>query len=304
MRFALLILFALPAQAHMMSLSSGDATLEGTKLSYTLTMPLFEVAHIKQPDETLLTHIQFTGARLLEHECHADQARDSYICHATYRFPAPPEKLEVHCTFPEITVPNHLHLLRAVNGAKHDQVVFDSAFTSATLRFRPPTQAELAAQQSASAAAHVVTGLLPLLFLVTLALAAANWRQLAVITAIFLTGQLAGALIPWQPSPRFLESAAALAVAYLAVEVLFLPNSKARWLVAAALGMVPGLVLAAHIRQAESSLFYAFLGTALVDLLVLGVTAAFTFRFPQTRRLFAALTLATGLGWFVLVISR
>jgi len=304
MRWLPLILLALPAVAHMMSLSSGDAALEGTHLSYTLTMPLFEVAHIAQPDQALLAHIQFAGARLITQECHPDPARDSYICHASYEFAAPPEALEVHCTFPQITVPNHVHLLRATNGPKHDQAVFDAAFTSATLRFRPATQAELALREASGATAHVFTGLLPLLFLVAVALAATTWRQLAALTALFLIAQLAGALIPYQPAPRFLEAAAALAVSYLAVEVLFLPNSSARWLIIAVLGIVPGFALAEYIRQSESGLTFSFLGTAVADLAILPLTGVLVFRFPQSRRILAALALAAGLGWFFFVVSR
>ncbi len=304
MRLLLLILLALPARAHMMSLSSGDAVLEGSHLSYTLTMPLFEVAHVAHPDQALLAHIQFAHARLVTQECHPDPARDSYICHASYEFPTAPDTLEVHSTFPEVTVPNHVHLLRATNGTKHDQAVFDSAFTSAVLRFRPLTQAEIAARALFGAAAHVVTGVLPVLFLIAVALAATTWRQLAALTALFLLAQLAGAILPWQPPPRFLESAAALAVAYLAVEVLFLPPSNSRWLLAASLGFVPGLALAEYIRQSESSLSYSFLGTALADIAILPLTAALVFRFPQTRRILAALALAAGLGWFLFVVSR
>ncbi len=304
MRLLSLSLLALPACAHMMSLSSGDAALNGTHLSYTLTMPLFEVVHVAHPEQTLLTHMQFAGARLLTQECHADPAHDSYICHASYEFAAPPEALEVHCTFPQITVPNHVHLLRATNGPKHDQAVFDSAFTSATLRFRPPTQAELAIREASGAAAHVVTGLLPVLFLIAVALAATTWRRLAAFTALFLFAQLAGAIIPYQPAPRFLEAAAALAVSYLAVEVLFLPDSSARWLIVAALGIVPGLALAEYVRQSESSLTYSLLGTAITDLAILPLTGALVFRFPRTRRILAALALAIGLGWFLFLVAR
>ena len=38
----------------------------------------------------------------------------------------------------------------------------------------------------------------------------------------------------WQPSPRFAEAAAALALAYLALEILAFPQSRGRWLLGAA----------------------------------------------------------------------
>jgi len=304
MRLAFILLFSANCHAHMMSMSSGDAVLEDRKLTYTLTMPLYEIAHTASPEQSLLSHITFGNARLTSHECHAETARDSYVCHATYQFATAPETLAVRCTFFEVTVPNHVHLLRALNGLKRDQAVFDSAFTTADLRFRPPTAGEQAAHQILSAAARVVTGLAPILLLVTLALAASNWRQLAVLSGVFLAGEFAGSMLRWQPGSLFLEAAAALAVAYLAVEVLFLPTSRARWIVAAALGLIPGLVLAGYIRQSDSRLLYAFAGTAGVDLVILCGAAALAFAFPQKRRIPAALCLAASLCWFVLVMSR
>src|ERR1035438_8268711 len=47
--------------------------------------------------------------------------------------------------------------------------------------------------------------------------------------------------VVWQPAPRFVEAATALAVAYLAVEILLLPQAGARWLVAGVLGALHGL---------------------------------------------------------------
>jgi len=288
----------------MMSMSSGEADLRGTYLDYTLTMPLFEIAHTDRPADTLLQHIQFGAARMIMHECHAEPARDSYICHATYEYSAEPAALEVTCTFPDVTVPNHIHLLRATSGGRRDQAVFDSAFTHSTLRFRPPTIAEQAAAQIAKGAAHVATGLLPMLFLITLALAAANWRSLVVLAALFLAGQLAGANLTWHPAPRFLESAAALAVAYLAVEVLFLPPSKIRLVLAALLGVVPGLLLAQFVSESETRLFYTYAGTALADLAILAIVGALVLRFPTHRRIPAAAILVTSLSWFFVVLAR
>jgi len=304
MLLLLLILFGLPAHAHMMSLSSGEAVLEGTRLSYTLTVPLFEIAHTAHPEQSLLAHITFGKARLITQECHPDPGHESYVCHATYEFSSAPSQLEVRCTLAEATVPNHVHLLRATYGLKHDRAVFDAAFTTATLRFRPPTTAEIAAEQIVRSMGRVATGLLPLLFILALATAAVTWPDLSVMAALFLVGQLAGIRIPWQPSPKFLEAMAAVSVAYLAYDVMFLPHSKLRWIIAAGLGAVQGLVLADFIRLSESSLPYAYAGTALADVAILIATAALLFRFPRIRRIPAALTLAASLGWFFLVISR
>src|SRR5450759_3964673 len=138
MRRALcLALLAWPASAHVMSMSSGDFAILGARAHYELRMPLYEVAHVPNPERTLLEHIRFAGARMARSECRADAARDSYICVADYEFAAPVDRLDVECTFTAITVPNHVHLLRASlgekpgekPGEKRDEAIFDLGFT-------------------------------------------------------------------------------------------------------------------------------------------------------------------------------
>ena len=68
-------------------------------------------------------------------ECHADAARDTYLCTADYEFGAPVSPIDVECTLASITVPNHVHLLHAEMGGKRDEAIFDIGFTRATLRF-------------------------------------------------------------------------------------------------------------------------------------------------------------------------
>ena len=138
MRFAILLLCACTAAAHVMSMSSSDLTVDGARAHYTLRMPLYEITHVSNPEQTLLENIRFSGARMLKHECHSDPTHDAYLCSADYEWSTPVDRIDVECTFPRITVPNHVHLLRAEMGGKHDQAVFDLSFTRATLRFRPP----------------------------------------------------------------------------------------------------------------------------------------------------------------------
>jgi hypothetical protein len=57
---------------------------------------------------------------------------------------------------------------------------------------------------------------------------------------MFLLGQIAAAIVAprtnWDPAPRFVEAGTALTVAYIAVEILALPQAGKRWLIAGALG--------------------------------------------------------------------
>ena len=51
-----------------------------------------------------------------------------------------------------VTVPNHIHLLTAVQGPNSDQLVFDQTFTAGEARFHPPSLAETIVKQSAAGA--------------------------------------------------------------------------------------------------------------------------------------------------------
>src|SRR3954452_4572671 len=204
------LLAACPAAAHVMSMSSGDLTVTGARAHYELRMPLYETAHVKNPERVLLEHIRFNGAQLAHSECHADPARDAYLCAADYEFRAPVDRVSVECTFAAITVPNHVHLLRAEMGGKRDEAIFDLGFTSATLRFRPPTKLETAVTQAGAGFVRALGGAVQILFLAALVIAARSRRELLAIAAMFLLGQTASVLvmphIAWQPAPRFVEA--------------------------------------------------------------------------------------------------
>ena len=111
--------------AHVMSMSSGDVTIEGNRAHYELRMPTYEVAHIKNPDVAIFESIRFStagrDARLTMKSCHEDASQGNYICAADYEFPIPVGRLDVECSYHKITVPNHVHLLRAQKEGKSDQ---------------------------------------------------------------------------------------------------------------------------------------------------------------------------------------
>ena len=288
----------------MMSMSSGDVKLSGVRLDYTLTMPLFEVAHARNPEESLLQHVQFHSARMVTHECRNEPSRDSYVCHATYEYAAPPDAIEVTCTLPDVTVPNHIHLLRAMRDGNSDRAVFDSAFTHAVIRFRPPTPGEVAAGEITKGAGFVFTSPIFLFLMVTLGLACTSRWSAAALSLSFVAGQISGAWLPWSFAPRLIECAAALGVAYLAVEVLFLSSTLARLAAAAALGVVPGLSLAQFASQSESGLGFTLVGSCVATAVVVIGAGLLSLRLPVVRRPGAALACAAGLGWFAIVLSR
>jgi hypothetical protein len=311
MRRALwLALLAWPAPAHVMSMSSGDLAILGARAHYGLRMPLYEVAHVSNPERTLLEHIRFAGARLVRSECHAEPARDTYLCAADYEFAAPVDRVDVECTFAAVTVPNHVHLLRATLGEKRDEAIFDVGFTRATMRFRPPTAGEIAITQAGAGFVRALGGTVQVLFLAALVLAARSRRELLAIAAMFLVGQAASVLTMthavWQPAPRFVEAATALAVAYLAVEILLLPEAGARWLVAGVLGALHGLYFRLFVQTTEYSPALVLLGAALAECAAIAALALALSRLGRLAKAFrpvqvaASALLVFGMVWFLL----
>jgi hypothetical protein len=297
MKLLLLLVVASPAAAHMMSMSTGEATVTGNRVDYILRIPLYEVAHTAHPERTLLEHIRFAGGRIQHQQCFTDTAKNDYVCAADYLFDRPVDTLEINCTLYAVTVPNHVHVLHAEKGSRRDQAFFDYTFTNSVIRFEPPTRSAIAARQISEGAFRAVGGPIQILFLVTLALAARTRRELVAISGAFLAGLAGGALSGWNPAPRFAECAAALSVAYLAVEILFLPAGGSRWIVAAVLGVFQGLYLA--LLRGGSN--YFVLGAILADAIV-----AVAIGFLLIRRMprFAAWApLAAGLIWFFVRLS-
>lgn len=306
MRPAFLCLaLAMPLAAHMVSMSTGELRVEGNQARYELRMPTYEVAHVTDPDRTLLAQIHFRSGgalgRMIEQSCRTQN--DTYVCTATYQFPAPVDSIDVDCHYAKVTVPNHVHLLRAYRGDKVDQAVFDLSYTSAELRFRPPTAWELAVREVAAGFLRAVGGAAPILFLASLVLAARSRRELAALTAALFTGELAACvagpwMVPWL-SPRFIEAAAALTIAYLAFEIVLLPKSANRWLVVGILGVFQGAWFALFLNGSGYGATFFLSGVLAAELLAIGAMALLIWKLP--RRVIpvaASILLGTGLVWF------
>ena len=304
-------LLAWPALGHVMSMSSGDLTVEGARAHYELRMPLYEIVHVRNPDQALMAHIRFSSggreAKLIRQDCRVDAARDVYLCNADYEFTAPVEQVEVECTFPAITVPNHVHLLRAELGAKRDQGIFDLSFTRTTLRFRPATRAETVVTQAGAGFVRALGGAVQVLFLGALVVAARSRRELLALTAMFLLGQAASVLVmplsTWQPAARFVEAAAALTVAYLAVEILLLPAAGARWAVAGVLGVFHGLYFHLFVQTTGYAAGLVLAGAALAEVMAVAVLAVVFSRVGRLAKVAAPALLVFGMVWFFMRLA-
>jgi hypothetical protein len=299
MRSLLLVLICGSAYAHVVSISSGELHVNGRTATYELRIPVYELTHVTHPETTLLDQVKFEGARRTSSTCQTQD--ETYICRADYEFERPvPDKIEVECTLFQVTVPNHVHLLYAVQGPNSDQEVFDQSFRQAEVRFHPPSRAEVIAKAAAAGVARLFQSVSGLMFLVVLVLAARNTREMGILTVAFLVGEwLALPISPRIPmsfSPEFLEAVLALTVAYLAAEIVFLPDSQARWAVVPVLGVAHGLPFSAF----PSSYLTA---AAITQAIVLAILWIASRKMPVTwRRPAAGVLLVAGIGWFVRMV--
>ncbi len=313
MRRLLSLLAPLPLAAHMLSISTGELEVESNRVRYELRMPLYEVEYVNSPEAALFEQFSLTSGgapgRLLERRCREEFADGAFVCQAGYEFPKPVEELTVKCTYYAATVPNHIHILRARRGETSDQKIFDLATREAEIDFVPPTALEIALEQTVAGAMRVAGAAAPLLFLAALVLAARSRRELLLLLGSFLIGECASALLlpvsGLQPAPRFVEAASALTIAYLAVEILLLPEAGQRWLVVGVLGVFHGLYIGHFIGGSGYRAAYVLTGVALAEAALAGLLALLFSR--AARRLAglrpapvaAGLLLAVGLGWFL-----
>jgi hypothetical protein len=293
----LLAFAALPLSAHVMSMSTGEATVNGNRVDYILRIPYYEVEPIPHPEKALLEHVVFAGGQLQDHKCFRDG--DSYVCAAEYVFSHTVENLDVTCTLYAVTVPNHVHALHATRNGKEDRAFFDYTFTNSILRFRPPTALETAVQRMMEGAMRGVASAFQLLFLLTLAMAARSRRELLAVIGAYLAGLLIAVLISWHPPERFAECAAALGIAYLAVEILFVPQGGMRWWIGAVLGLFQGLYLSLF-TGIEIPCFVT--GAAIASITIFALAGLLIMKWVP--RWAASLPLVASLFWFFTVLRR
>ena len=275
-------------------MSTGELRVDGPTAVYELRIPMYEVAHVANPETALIDHLRFAGAHRTSSACHVEE--DTYVCIAKYEFPALIDRLNVECTLFAITVPNHVHLLHATQGPNSDEAVFDQSLTRAEIRFHPPSRFEILTRDAAAGIWRAIAGP-SALFLLILILAARSGREALLLAAMYLLGEWLmrplAPRIPWQFSPRFVEAAMALTVAYLALEILMLPNAGKRWLIVFALGLFHGLYFAAFPP--------AYLaGAAIMQCLAIALLVWLILRWatPLMRRAGAVALLVVGLGLF------
>jgi hypothetical protein len=96
------------------------------------------------------------------------------------------------------------------------------------------------------------------------------------------------------------EAAAALTVAYLAMEILLLPKAGSRWLIAGILGIFHGLFFHLFLQNTAFHAFPVMAGAALAEALAFAVLGVLFSRIVRFRKIPASALLLFGMTWFLL----
>jgi hydrogenase/urease accessory protein HupE len=266
---------------------------------------------------------------------------DGLVVHATFRCASPPEKVTVDLAVLEDLPFGHRHLARAVSaGAAIAPVLFRShrsfeilagplagargsegpgaAPAGAAPPGPPPAQDSGKLALFLMGVQHILTGYDHLVFLLGLVLVGGRVRSLVTVVTAFTVAHsmtLAVAVLGvWSPSPRIVEPAIALSIAYVGVENFFVEDAHRRWRITFPFGLIHGFGFAGALREialprseVPAALVLFNLGVeagqlavlALVLPLVLWARKRAWFRDVGVKAISAAIVLL-GTIWFVL----
>jgi hypothetical protein len=274
-------LLGIPANAHTVSMSTSRLEVQTGKAVLELRVPEYEVRHVANPERTIPQAITIGDAGPANVRC--APADGAYVCRSEYSI-VNDRPLRVTCKLAEVIVENHVHVMQANRGGRVDQAIFDANTKEAVLRFRQAGAVESAIQSR------------PQLVLLVLLAALAGGVLGSAATCIVFVGAVAAAgalrFITWQLPPGFTEILVAVAAAYAAFEVLFLPPGSLRVVVAGVLGGALGTYVFALIPSGT--------GVTAVIATIAVVSALITFaghRAKQLRRAIAIAAFATAIAW-------
>jgi hypothetical protein len=149
---------------------------------------------------------------------------------------------------------------------------------------------------------RLLTSIAGLLLLAGIAVAARSAREALGMVALLIVAEwispALAAKIPTTLSPRFLESAVTLTLAYLAVEVVFLSYGSGRWIAVLAAGLFGGLSFAGFPKD-------YLIGANIVQVAGVAVLTFVAVKWMQLwRRPAAAAVMAAALFWFAVRLVR
>lgn len=258
--------------------------------------------------------------------------QDGLLLGGRWDCPSPDKGFRVELGLLDDLSRGHRHVARTIreSGSTHDQVLFGDA---RTLAIEPPAvvpspaKGRIADSKPVAASGfwsffkmgieHILTGYDHLVFLLGLILARARVRSLvAVVTAFTVAHSITLALAVtnvWSPSPRIVEPAIALSIAYVGIENLFVEDANKRWRITFPFGLIHGFGFAGALREIHlpprlvpTSLVSFNLGVESGQLVVLAVLLPLVFFFrqktwfePRGVRLVSGAVAVAGGVWFV-----
>jgi hypothetical protein len=171
-----------------------------------------------------------------------------YVC------PNVPGNLALALPLLDQLTPNHRHMARLFRAGKPQVKVLDRAHATWTLDASGSGSAlGMAWSMLKLGIEHILTGADHLVFLFGLILVGGRLRSLiGVISAFTLAHSLTlalAALSIFAPSPRLVEPAIALSIAYVGIENLFVHDASKRWRITFPFGLIHGFGFASALRQ-------------------------------------------------------
>jgi len=169
---------------------------------------------------------------------------------------------------------------------------------------------------------HILTGYDHLVFLFGLVLVGGKWRSLLLVITAFTVGHSItlglAALGIYTPSPRIIEPAIALSIAYVGVENYFVSNADKRWRITLPFGLIHGFGFAGALREVALpradiplALVSFNVGVEIGQLAIMAVVLPVVlyarkqewFKNAGVKTLSAAITVA-GVVWFVTRVAN
>ncbi len=278
-----LFAFETRASAHAVGVSSGEYRVDGNVLygdigmagrDFAHLLPELDTNHDGSVDPAELDAGRETLARALgtrltvrdgEKPCPGavDRAwvleeEGGVVIQVRYTCAAVPERLTLALPLLDALPAGHRHLARVFRAGKPQVKVLDRA--QSTWELSDPNAAATAATSGALVwsmlklgVAHILTGADHLVFLLGLILVGGRLRSLVgVVTAFTLAHSITlalAALSVFAPSPRLVEPAIALSIAYVGVENLFVADASKRWRITFPFGLIHGFGFAGALRE-------------------------------------------------------
>ncbi|HVZ74400.1 MAG TPA: HupE/UreJ family protein [Polyangia bacterium] len=265
---------ARPARAHTVGLSNGDYRVTGATLSVDLGMAERELAtfvpeldrdHDGQldADEVTAGGAALTRAVVDGIRAEADgvacpgalvrawplEGEAGVVVQARYTCPHEPSRLTISWPMLRGLAAGHRHVAHFAFRGKIETTVLDATHATWTLG---ASAAGLAWSMVKLGVEHILTGYDHLVFLVGLILVGGTLRSLVgVITAFTVAHSITLALAAlgvFAPSPRLVEPAIALSIAYVGVENLFVEDASRRWRITFPFGLIHGFGFASALR--------------------------------------------------------